>query len=96
MKYTLLLFIFYGHSQKMNKKVSYAHQYLSRTESIFSGISLFLLSLDYVCPEISNHSKNKCNAEVLHKHIQYKNLHHSLLPNTSTNEASNQLVACAF
>jgi hypothetical protein len=54
---------------------------------IYSGISLFLLSLDYVCPEISNHSKNKCNAEVLHKHIQYKNLHHSLLPNTSTNEA---------
>ena len=30
-----------GHSQKMNKKVCYTHQYLSRTESLFLIILIF-------------------------------------------------------
>ena len=51
LKYTLFFFIFQWHSQKMSRRVSYTHQYLSRTESYtkkkhtISRVLFFVLAL---------------------------------------------------
>lgn len=45
LKYTLLLLFPIWHSQKMNRKVSYTHQYLSRTETIYLVITFLMTNI---------------------------------------------------
>ena len=69
MKYILLLFI--GYSPKMNKKVIYAYQYLSNTETILMlfHISQYIFIKKRLIQRIAFfcgfHVHNRCNSLIL-------------------------------